>query len=81
MDAGTTPSDGEGVVPVSGDEDYSWLFRRLGGGSPSLEELKRRQGVRRRESIDEMAADLWESDEELNAFLADVRASRNADLA
>ncbi len=65
---------------MSGD-DYSWLFRRLGGGSPSLEELKRRQGVRRRESVDDMTADLWESDADLDAFLADVRASRDADLA
>jgi len=80
MGSRTTRNDGEGVVPMSGD-DYSWLFRRLGGGSPSLEELKRRQGVRRRESVDDMTADLWESDADLDAFLADVRASRDADLA
>jgi hypothetical protein len=80
MGSRTTRNDGAGVVPMSSD-DYSWLFRRLGGGSLSLEELKRRQGVRRRESIDDMTADLWESDEDLDAFLADVRASRDADLA
>jgi hypothetical protein len=80
MGSRTTRNDGEGVVPMSGD-DYSWLFRRLGGGSPSLEDLRRRQGVRRRESIDDMTADIWESDEELDAFLANVRASRDADLA
>lgn len=80
MGSGTTRNDGEGVMPMSGD-DYSWLFRQLGGGSPTLEELRLRQGVRRRQSVDDMAADLWESDEELDAFLADVRASRNADLA
>jgi hypothetical protein len=35
-------------------------------------------------SIDDLSryqADLWESDEELEAFLAHVRSSRNADLA
>ena len=29
----------------------------------------------------ELAADIWESDAELEAFLADLRASRNASLA
>ncbi|HEX4660453.1 MAG TPA: hypothetical protein VH307_23945 [Streptosporangiaceae bacterium] len=29
----------------------------------------------------ELAADIWESDAELAAFLADLRASRNASLA
>ncbi|MHB8669151.1 MAG: hypothetical protein ACYDAD_01075 [Acidimicrobiales bacterium] len=33
------------------------------------------------EDLDRYAADIWESDDELEAFLADVRASRNADLA
>jgi hypothetical protein len=28
-----------------------------------------------------LAADIWESDAELEAFLADLRASRNASLA
>jgi hypothetical protein len=29
---------------------------------------------------EDMSADLWESDQEFEAFLADVRASRQADL-
>jgi hypothetical protein len=33
------------------------------------------------EDLDHYAADVWESDEELDAFLADVRTTRNADLA
>jgi hypothetical protein len=46
------------------------------------EELARRQGVTPIASIDELAQpDLWESDEEYEAFLADLPASRRAGLA
>jgi hypothetical protein len=46
------------------------------------EELARRQGVKPITSIDELAQpDLWESDEEYEAFLADLYASRRAGLA
>jgi hypothetical protein len=45
-------------------------------------ELARRQGVRPIESVDELARpDLFESDEELNEFLADLYASRHTGLA
>ena len=45
-------------------------------------ELARRQGVKPITSIDELAQpDLWESDEEYEAFLADLYASRRAGLA
>lgn len=50
----------------------------------SLEEQARAKGPRPVDSIedlDEFALDVWESDEDLRAFLADVRASRDADLA
>jgi hypothetical protein len=47
----------------------------------SVEELARQQGVKPVESLDDMRADVWDSDEELDEFLADVRASRQADLA
>jgi hypothetical protein len=47
-----------------------------------VEELLRRQGVRPIESVDELACpDLFESDDELDEFIAFVRASRNAELA
>jgi hypothetical protein len=46
------------------------------------EELLRRQGIRPIESVDELACpDLFESDEELDEFIAFVRASRNAGVA
>ncbi len=46
------------------------------------EELARRQGVKPIKSVDELAQpDLWESDEEYEAFLADLYASRRAGLA
>ena len=48
----------------------------------STEELARRQGVKPINSIDELAQpDLWESDEEYEAFLVDLYASRRAGLA
>ena len=47
-----------------------------------VEELLRRQGIRPIESVDELACpDLFESDEEVDEFIAFVRASRHADLA
>jgi hypothetical protein len=48
----------------------------------STEELIRRQGVRPITSVDELAADVdpFESDEEYEAFLADLYASRRADI-
>jgi hypothetical protein len=46
------------------------------------EELARRQGVRPIESVQAMARrDLFESDEELDEFLADLYASRRAGMA
>ena len=48
----------------------------------AVEELARRQGVRPIESVDEMARPgLFESDEEWEAFLADLYASRRAGMA
>jgi hypothetical protein len=47
-----------------------------------VEELARRQGVRPIGSVDELARpDLFESDEELAEFLADLYASRHTGLA
>ena len=46
------------------------------------EELIRRQGVRPINSVEDLAAeDPFESDEEYEAFLADLYASRRADIA
>ena len=46
----------------------------------STEELARRQGVRPISSVDELAEpDTFESDAELEEFLADLYASRRAD--
>lgn len=48
-------------------------------GQIPVEELARRQGVRPIKSVDELARDgIWESDEELDAFLADLYESRRA---
>lgn len=48
----------------------------------AVDELIRRSGARPIESfegLDRFKTSLWDSDGELEAFLADVRASRNAD--
>jgi hypothetical protein len=48
----------------------------------SLDELARRQGVRPVRNVHDMARPhVFESDEELEEFLAHVAASRHADLA
>lgn len=49
--------------------------------SLSLDELARRYDLKPLHDSEELAVDIWESDEELDAFLADVRASRDASLS
>ncbi|WP_146087275.1 hypothetical protein [Thermomonospora echinospora] len=52
------------------------------GGSVSLDELARRKGVRPVRSADDLVQDgVFDSDEELDAFLEHVAAERRADLA
>lgn len=69
---------GRGVPSMSGT-DFSGL---LPGPRPrSVEELAREQGVRPVQSLDDMRADLWDTDEELDEFLGEVRAARQRDLA
>ncbi len=46
------------------------------------DELAKRQGVKPIGSIDELAQpDLWESEQEYQDFLADLYATRHADIA
>jgi hypothetical protein len=48
----------------------------------SVQELARRKGVRPVQSLEAMARPgLFDSDEDLDAFLSHVHASRHADLA
>lgn len=50
--------------------------------SVPVEELARRKGVHPVESVEDMAQEgVFESDEELEAFLEHVYAARHADLA
>ena len=48
--------------------------------SMTIAELAVLQRARPVKGVDEFAADLWESDEELDEFLSDLRASRDASL-
>ena len=47
----------------------------------TIEQLTATQYVQPMSSTDDWAADIFQSDEELDAFLADMRASRDAFLA
>lgn len=46
-----------------------------------LDVISRAVGVKPLTSLNELALDVWESGEELDAFLADLRASRESGLA
>ena len=45
-----------------------------------LDEQARRKGVRPISSVDELRAEVFESDEELDEFLADLDKSRHQDM-
>ena len=47
----------------------------------TIDELARLQNAAPVTDVHELAAEIWESDDELDAFLADLRASRNASLS
>lgn len=51
------------------------------GRGPTIADLARQQNAEEVRDPKELAAGVWESDEELEAFLADLRASRGASLA
>lgn len=46
----------------------------------AIDELARLQHAEPVRDAQELTADIWESDEELEAFLADLRSSRDASL-
>jgi hypothetical protein len=49
--------------------------------SRTLDELAAIQHVAPVDSLDELASNLWESDEELDAFIEDVQRSRHSTIA
>jgi hypothetical protein len=73
------------VVEVSVDshgDERSGRWPASRQARPTVEELARRKGVRPIKSLDDLARDdVWESDEELDAFLAHLDAMRHTDLA
>jgi len=57
-------------------------YMRPTGGHVSVDELARRKGVRPVRSADDLACDgIFETDEELNEFLAHLAQMRRSDLA
>ena len=62
----------------SGAEHHQPMRLEPAGHVPAEEQV-RRQGVRPIKSVDELAfPGVWESDQELDEFLADLYASRHA---
>jgi len=57
------------------DDAAAW-----GGSSVTLAELARRQHAEPITDLAELVADIWASDEELDAFLADFRESRDSSI-
>lgn len=55
--------------------------RREPLGPESIEQPARSQHASPIADAEELAAEIWESDEELDAFLADLRSSRDASIA
>ena len=75
----STVSDwvGEEVVSTNAERLVPWPSEP----EVSTEELARRQGVGPVASVHELAQpDLWDSDEDYEAFLTDLYASRRSDL-
>jgi hypothetical protein len=64
----STSSEGRPVEPL----DYDSL---------SIEELARLQGVKPVQSLDELARDVFSSDEEMDEFIAYTYAARRRDMA
>lgn len=72
-------SDREGGMARMSVPDFAGS--EPGSYSAELDEQARRKGVRPVASIDELRADVFESDEELDEFLADLEAFRHEHTA
>jgi hypothetical protein len=73
----TGRTDNVEAAMSAGDADYG--VHPEGEDQVPIEELARQQGVHPITSADDLARDgIWESDEELDAFIADLYASRSA---
>jgi hypothetical protein len=69
----------EGGIPAVSVADFAEPERR--SYAAELDEQARRKGVRPIVSVDELRADVFESDEELDEFLADLEEFRHEHLA
>lgn len=66
------------MIPVAADQAPQY-YRST--PSTTIEELAAAQNVKPMESTGEWAADIFETDDELEAFLTDMRASRDRSIA
>ncbi len=73
----TSRSDGRSLGDVSEQREET----SLAASAPlTIDDLARVQHAKPVQDPKELVADIWESDEELEAFLADLRSSRDASL-
>jgi hypothetical protein len=69
-------------VPVTASNEHIRHVTPLAEREATLEELFRAKGARPIESVDDLACDgIFESDQELEEFIAYTYAARRADLA
>lgn len=66
---------------MSSEAEHLSEARRISRRRESLDEQVRRRGIKPIGSVEDMACDAFETDEELDAFLAHVYAARRANLA
>jgi hypothetical protein len=67
-------------VTMSTNSDNTHHIPARAAGRVSLDELARRKGVRPVESMEELACDVFDTDDELDEFLTSTYAARRADL-
>jgi hypothetical protein len=65
---------------MSTSSDHAGHAPTRPAGRVSLDELARRKGVRPVESMNDLACDVFDTDEELDEFLQSTYAARRADL-
>jgi hypothetical protein len=65
---------------MTANSDHTHDIRPRPRGRALLDELAERRGIQPVKSMDDLACDVFDSDEELDEFLASTYAARRADL-
>jgi hypothetical protein len=73
--------EGDPMATSDADDPTADFERRGLSLRESIEEQIRVRGIRPIRSVEDLLCDVWESDEELDEFLADLAISRHSYLA